>query len=158
MSRINTSEKPGLIQVLFIFFVSLVIGLFLGVALVVFMFTALSMFFGAISTLLGTILVLALLFIILFSYRWLPLVRIAFFGIIVGVIISVILEHTFTTALVGGIPNNVVCWIFLILVSVMIIFGIIYFFIARYTIVKKKNLVMFHDKDGEYQNKKKKRK
>ena len=141
-------------MVLLVFCIAMAIGWFIGIILAISFFALLSQFFGAIGTLLGTFLALALLFIMLFSVSWLPLIRVAFYGMITGIIMSVIIRHEILAGILNpATTGNIICLMSIVVVLLFVIFGILYFVLGRYTVMKRKDIIFgFQD-----QTKKKKK-
>jgi len=84
----------------------------------------------------------------------LPLIRIAFYGMITGIIMSVLIRHEMLAGTLNpATTGNIICLMSIVVVLLFVIFGILYFVLGRYTVMKRKDIVFgFQDK-----NKKKKK-
>ena len=156
MSRVRDTEKTTLIGYIILFIAMLIIGFWLGVGLAIVFFALLGQFIGSISTILGTFLGLAILIIILFSGRLFLLFRVAIYGLVVGIILSIIINHTLMQSMgTSAYSGSILFWIPAVLIIGLIIFCFIYIMIKRFTIVRRKDLVF--GIDPKKKKKKKKR-
>ena len=143
MTKYRRYEKSGLMLNITLFIIGLVIGFIAGIPLAIFLFSVASAFLDAISMLLGTLFALALLLVILFSTSLIASIRIGIFGVITGIIISLILNHPILNSFYSYAPvGEFISFFVPVLVFIIIIILIIWILATRYTIVRRKDIVL----------------
>lgn len=152
-------RELSLSGIILVFMLFLMVGYFFGVTLAIFMFALLSSFLGAISTLLGTFLAISVILVLLVYTNWSGYFKVAFYGLMVGVLISLILANPMFMIVGESVPQTIILFLFpLSIVLAVIILTIIYAVCKRYKIVKKKDIMLFEDKNGAYRSYRRKRK
>ena len=147
----KNENKPSMLWMVLIFFIFLFIGFIIGLAIGVIMITLFIAVAGAIGIILGSVLALFILFTLLFVGKFFSHLKVGFYGLIIGIIISVVFNHPLLNTFSGNLPMNFVLFIIpLTFIIAIIILAAMSVVVSKYKIVKRKDLVVVEDKAGTY--------